>query len=223
MFRRTLWLIVLMIVALVPSLALTQEARQGTGAGRRAGRPEAGQMQRRLLADVKQRLDVSGDEWKTLMPKVEKVMTARRALAAGMERPGGPMDGAGQRGPGGQEGERPRGRAGQRDAADGPEDGQRPPDGGRGPNARRPQGPPNEDGRAEEPAPVESKVAQALHDLRMVLEEEDAGAEDVAAKLAAYRQIRDKARADLKTAQDELKTGLAPRHEAVLVSINLLD
>jgi hypothetical protein len=79
-------------------------------------------------------------------------------------------------------------------------------------------------GRGGEAAnPPESKVAAAQHELRAALENADTPAAEIAQKLAAYREARDKARAELQAAQKDLKQGCTPRQEAVLVVNGLLD
>ncbi|MEW6254113.1 MAG: hypothetical protein AB1716_25980, partial [Planctomycetota bacterium] len=73
-------------------------------------------------------------------------------------------------------------------------------------------------GRGGDPGGApESKVAQAQRDLRTALENKDTPAAEITQKLAAYREARDKARADLQAAQKDLKQGLNPRQEAALV------
>jgi hypothetical protein len=66
-------------------------------------------------------------------------------------------------------------------------------------------------------------VAKASADLRTVLENKDTPAEDIAKKLAALREARDKARADLAAVQKELKDVLTQRQEAVLVTMGMLE
>jgi hypothetical protein len=79
-------------------------------------------------------------------------------------------------------------------------------------------------GRGGEAAnPPESKVAQTQRDLRTALENKDAPPTEIAQKLAAYREARDKARAELQAAQKDFKEGGTPRQEAVLVANGLLD
>jgi len=66
-------------------------------------------------------------------------------------------------------------------------------------------------------------VAKASADLRTALENKDTPAEDIAKKLAALREARDKARADLAAVQKELKEVLTQRQEAVLVTMGMLE
>jgi len=66
-------------------------------------------------------------------------------------------------------------------------------------------------------------VAKASADLRTVLENKVTPAEDIAKKLAALREARDKARADLAAVQKELKEVLTQRQEAVLVTMGMLE
>jgi len=66
-------------------------------------------------------------------------------------------------------------------------------------------------------------VAKASADLRTALDNKDTPAEDIAKKLAALREARDKARADLAAVQKELKEVLTQRQEAVLVTMGMLE
>ncbi len=68
-----------------------------------------------------------------------------------------------------------------------------------------------------------SPVQQASSDLRTLLENKDAPADQIAAKLTALREARDKARGELVSAQKELKEVLSARQEAVLVMFGMLD
>ena len=68
-----------------------------------------------------------------------------------------------------------------------------------------------------------SPVQQASADLRTLLENKDAPADQIAAKLTALREARDKARQELVSAQKELKEVLSARQEAVLVTFGMLD
>ena len=71
--------------------------------------------------------------------------------------------------------------------------------------------------------PPQGKVAEAQRDLRTVLENKSAPEADIAKKLAAYREARDKAREELQAAQKDLKQGVMPRQEAALVVNGLLE
>lgn len=65
--------------------------------------------------------------------------------------------------------------------------------------------------------PSDNPVENASRELRALLENKDAKAEDIAAKLKALRDARDKARADQEQVQKELKELLTQRQEAVMV------
>lgn len=81
------------------------------------------------------------------------------------------------------------------------------PGGDRGPGGDQPQSP----------------VSQASSDLQKVLENKDASAEQIASKLTALREAREKAKVELAAAQKDLKEVLTARQEAVLVVRGLLD
>ncbi|MEI8198332.1 MAG: hypothetical protein WCI73_20760 [Phycisphaerae bacterium] len=75
---------------------------------------------------------------------------------------------------------------------------------------------------APDPATL-SPTAKATQELRTVLENKDAKAEDIKAKLTALREAKAKAREDLKTAQKDLTELLTQRQEAVLVEMGILE
>jgi hypothetical protein len=83
---------------------------------------------------------------------------------------------------------------------------------------RRPGG----EGR-QPPAGPPSKVIEAQTELGKAIKEKNAPADDVAKKLADYREARDKARAELVVVQKDLKKSVKPREEAVLVLNGILD
>jgi len=68
-----------------------------------------------------------------------------------------------------------------------------------------------------------SPVELAQRELSQVLENKDASPDQIAAKLKTLREARDKAKAELTTAQKDLKEILTPRQEAVLVNMSMLD
>jgi hypothetical protein len=63
----------------------------------------------------------------------------------------------------------------------------------------------------------------AMRDLKDSTENSDAKDEELSAKMAALREARDKAKADLEAAQKELQTGLTARQQAVLMVLGILD
>jgi hypothetical protein len=78
----------------------------------------------------------------------------------------------------------------------------------------------NNGGTSDQP---QSAVSKASSELRATLEKKDAPADEINAKLAALREARAKAKADLEAAQKELKEVLTARQEAVLVSMGTLE
>jgi Spy/CpxP family protein refolding chaperone len=68
-----------------------------------------------------------------------------------------------------------------------------------------------------------SAVDQARHDLRQVLDNKSAAADEIAKKLTALREARDKAKTTLASAQKDLKEVLTQRQEATLVMYGMLD
>lgn len=68
-----------------------------------------------------------------------------------------------------------------------------------------------------------SATEQASRDLRELLENKDAPADQIVEKLKAVREARAKAKAELEAAQKDLQSVLTPRQEAVLVSSGTLE
>jgi hypothetical protein len=68
-----------------------------------------------------------------------------------------------------------------------------------------------------------SPLEIAQRELQQVLDNKDATADQIAAKLKALREARDKAKQELASAQKDLKEILTPRQEAVLVNMSMLD
>ena len=69
----------------------------------------------------------------------------------------------------------------------------------------------------------DSPVGKASQDLRETLDNKDASADDIAKKLTALRDAREKSHAELVAAQKDLKEVLTQRQEAVLVMSGQLD
>jgi hypothetical protein len=72
-------------------------------------------------------------------------------------------------------------------------------------------------------APQLSDVEKKAQELSTLLQNKDAKPEDIKAALAAYRDARTKAKAELEKAQKDLRDLLTVRQEAVLVSMGTLD
>ena len=68
-----------------------------------------------------------------------------------------------------------------------------------------------------------SPVQQASRELRQVLDNKDAPADQIAAKLKTLREAKEKAKETLASAQKDLKEVLTQRQEAVLVMFGMLD
>jgi len=68
-----------------------------------------------------------------------------------------------------------------------------------------------------------TEIGKASADLRTALENKDTPADEIAKKLAAFREAREKGRAQLQAAQKELKEILTQRQEAVLVNMGMLE
>jgi hypothetical protein len=73
------------------------------------------------------------------------------------------------------------------------------------------------------PSTQPSPVQDALADLRTTLDDQSASPDTIKAKLEALRQARSKSKQDLAVAQQDLKSVLTQRQEAVMVLFGLLD
>jgi hypothetical protein len=70
---------------------------------------------------------------------------------------------------------------------------------------------------------IGSEPGKAMQELRKSLEDKDASDEELAKKLAAMREARDKARQALADAQKELQSSCNKRQEVVLVTLGILE
>ncbi len=68
-----------------------------------------------------------------------------------------------------------------------------------------------------------SEVQQKVQELREALDNKDTPAEELKAKAQAVRDARVKAKADLSTAQDDLKQSANPRQQAALLAMGVLE
>jgi hypothetical protein len=185
-----------------------QDRGPGGGGGRRGGfDPE--QFRQRMNDRMKTALGASDDEWKVLQPKIEKVMTLQRQSSGGrgmgmLFRGGGGRGGPGGGGPGGggPGGGGPGGGGGVAGGGG---------FGGGGGAFGGPGGPQDD-----------SPVAQKARDLQQSIEN-NAGADEIKAKLTALREARTKAREQLTQAQGELKELLTAKQEAALVVMGMLE
>jgi hypothetical protein len=78
-------------------------------------------------------------------------------------------------------------------------------------------------GRGGDDSETQTPAQQASRDLNTTLENKNATAEEIAAKLKALREARAKAKESLAAAQKDLKEVLTQRQEAVLVEMGMLE
>ncbi len=78
-------------------------------------------------------------------------------------------------------------------------------------------------GGANAPAPQSTDLTEKTKALTDTLDNKDADPKDIAQKLAAVRDARERVRGDLVKAQAELKEVLTPRQEARLVLMGVLE
>ena len=185
---------ILALLGLAASPALGQAPPGGPG----GGPPDFAQMRQRFLDMMRQSLGASDDEFKVLLPKIEKVQQLQRDANAR----GGMFMMFGGRGPGG----------GGPGGPGGPGAG---PGGPGGPGGGGFGGP----GGDQTP----SEVQQKMMDLRETLDNKDSKPEDVKAKLQALRDARAQAKADVVKAQGELRDLLTSKQEAVMVMMGVLE
>ena len=161
------------------------------------------------IESVKPLIKATDEEWKVIGPKLQAVVTARQAVmtytapAAGR----GGFGGAGFPNFGGT------------DSLAGPVADSQGFGGGRGGRGRGPGGggPPADFGGGN------NVVSTALAELKTVLAESTSTPEQIKAKVAAVRSARQKAAADLTTAQKNLLRLLTADQEVTLLSLGYLD
>ena len=78
-------------------------------------------------------------------------------------------------------------------------------------------------GATPPPQETPSAVAAAAAALKTTLDNKDASADEIKAKLAAYRDAKTAAKADLAKAQDDLRGLLTQRQESIMVMLGYLD
>lgn len=183
------------------------------------------------IESVKPLIKATDEEWKVIGPRLQSVVTARQAVmtyAANTFGQGGPIDfgtdsfnGPSADGPGFNGGRFGRG-GGAPGGAPGGADGGRGREGGFDPAifAALAAGRGGPGGAA---AIVNNAVGAALAELKTTLADPTSTPEQLKTKLAAVRGARQKAAADLATAQQNLLRLLTADQEATLVSLGYLD
>ena len=187
------------LVALaVASVSVGQPQGAGGQRGQRGQRGggmfDPAQMRQMMEQRMKEQLGATDEEWQVLGPRVTKVMNLSRQVSSGGGMGRGFMGRRGGRAGGLQGG--PQG-----GPPDGPQGGRRGPFGGGEPTA----------------------VDTAADALQTTLGNTEATAEDIKAKLTAYRGAKEKAKQELAKAQQELRQVLTLRQEAQLVLMGMLD
>jgi hypothetical protein len=219
--------LLLPVAALAVSAAVATAQEQNNpqrppGGGDRGGERREGDrgrgfsmedFRKRMEEGLKRALKVSDEEWAVLQPLIENVRDKQREAMGSRfggfgGGPGGPPGGFG-----GGFGDRRRGPDGGGAPGGGTPDGggerRRGPDGG---GDRGPGGPGGDRGGSPE--------SQAL---RTTLENENATADEIKAKLTAVRESRKKASGELEAARAELQKVVTVRQEAVLVAMGMLE
>lgn len=165
----------------------------GGGGGRQRGNFDPEQMRQQIMTRYREQLGIKDDaEWGVIEGRINKINEARRNSGRGF----GGFGGFGGRGggPGGPGGQ---GGPGGGQGAQGAQGGQ----GGRG-------------GWGGQPSPEAEALQRSL--------DGGASADDVKAKLAAYRASQKQKEAALEKAQDDLRQVLSVKQEATAVLMGLL-
>ncbi len=214
----------LLAILLMPAISAFAQDNGGPGGppndngpGGPGGPPDFSQMRQRMEAALKQRLGVTDDEWAVLSPKIQKVRQLQMQL-----RPPRPDFGPGPRNgpPNGPPGADQNGNNNQDQASPPPPPGN--PNDQSGPPGG---GPPdmNQQGPGGPPEMANSPVQKSLDHLNQLLHSTDASDSDIQAACDAVRKARATAKSDLAKAQDDLKSVVTPRQEAVLLAMGILE
>lgn len=209
--------------------ALAQDSGAGAGRGGPGGQggfggPGGPEMRQQREQQLRDQLGLDETEWEAVKGKIESIrrLQMQLNLGRGPGGPGGPPGGPmgrmdGQGGPGGQGGPdgQMRGPRGGGDGQGKPQ-GQRGPGGGPGAFGGGPGGPGGEER-------MTGPVRNASRELQEALTRKDATDEQIGAKAAAVQQARAKVREELKAAQDDLKSTLTVRQQAVLITMGILE
>ncbi|OPZ22995.1 MAG: hypothetical protein BWZ10_00097 [candidate division BRC1 bacterium ADurb.BinA364] len=181
---------------------------QGGDRGQRPGGFEQGRfggfdreaMEQRISEALKQRLECSDEDWGVIYPMIQGVQEKQRAAGGGRGMAAIGMIMGGMRGPGGFG---DFGRGGDQGAGD-----------------RRPEA-----GAPGDRGPGDRLLQDADPETRALSEaiQGNASAEDIKAKLDAYRAALAKREGELKAAREELRQVLTVKQEATLVLMGVLD
>jgi Spy/CpxP family protein refolding chaperone len=175
------------------------------------GPPDFSQMRQRMEAALKQRLGVTDDEWAVLSPKIQKVRQLQMQL-----RPPRPDFGP-RNGPPGAE---------QNTNNNQDQNSPPPPPGNPNDQSGPPGGGPpdmNQQGPGGPPEMANSPIQKALDHLNQLLRSTDSSDSEIQAACDAVRKARADAKSDLAKAQDDLKSVVTPRQEAVLLAMGILE
>lgn len=142
---------------------------------------------------MRESMGATEEEWKVLLPRIEKVQTLQRNARTTSGFGGLTGFGGGDRGRGG------------------PGGGERRPEGG------------NTAGGTAAATPEVPAAVQKSRDLQTALANKDVSPDELKAKLQALREARTAAKAELTKAQEELKGIVTIKQEAQLVAMGVLE
>ncbi len=199
----------LLAILLIPTISAFAQDNGGPGGPPNdngpvgpGGPPDFAQMRQRMEAALKQRLGVTDDEWAVLSPKIQKVRQLQMQL-----RPPRPDFGPGPR----------NGPPGADQNTNNNQDQSPPPPPGSPDNQGGPGGPPGP------PEMANSPVQKAVDHLNQLLQKSDSSDSDIQSACDAVRQARATAKSELSKAQEDLKSVVTPRQEAVLLAMGILE
>ena len=181
----------MLLISQLQSQQTPTRGRGGRGEGRM--RFDPAQMQQRMMDRLQETLDVKGEEWRIIEPRLTAVMTLSREVSSrGMRGFMGGRGGFGGRGGRG-------GQAGQ----------------------RRGQGPGG--GQTGESSRPQSEIQKSTAALQAILENESSTSDQIKKMLTALRTAREKSKQKLSKAKVDLRKVLTVRQEAQLVLMGYLD
>jgi hypothetical protein len=226
MTSQTRWLTIVAFGAFLGFCLPSGAYAQAPGGGSDKGGDKGGgsmDFRQRMQDKMKELMAATDEEWAVLQPRIERVQTLQRNISIGRSGMAMLFGGGGSRG--GAPGADPAAGGGSTRDPNGGGSGRDRTSGRGGFSGFTRGGTPGATGGAPgggsttPAAPVEEKAK----DLQISVENKDAAAKEVAAKLAALREERAKAKAELERAQDDLRSLLTVKQEAVLVVVGVLD
>jgi hypothetical protein len=146
----------------------------GGAGGGGVGVPFAQTHRQDMLNALQEKLEMNDDDFKSLSPKIEKLLDAKQNLSTGAGMSWSSMNGA-----------KPTYKASE--------------------------------------SKVDTEPGRAMQEVRDVAADKDKSDEEIAKKIAAVREAKEKAKADVEAAQKDLAAALTPRQQAVLMTLGVIE